>query len=128
MLNNIIIMLNNITFYYVEYQVQNKGWDIWTSLPPVGTMSQVSLIFDFATFPQSLVIIGQIIQGGDVDYIFGQYFVENVHSTEGFKKMPFLLAGWGKQGAFTIETNYCSNSFKKPNKLFEPTIFDMLLI
>ena len=32
-------------YYYVEYQVQYKGWDIWailrTSLPPVGTMSQV---------------------------------------------------------------------------------------
>ena len=45
MLKNITIMLNNITIYYVEYQVQNKGWDIWailrTSLPHVGTMSQV---------------------------------------------------------------------------------------
>ena len=56
MLKNITIMLNNITIYYVEYQVQNKGWDIWailrTSLPPVGTMSQVQPIFDFATFPK----------------------------------------------------------------------------
>ena len=45
----------------VEFQVQNKSWDIWsilwTSLPPTGTMFQVN--FDLATFPNFALIIGR---------------------------------------------------------------------
>ena len=44
--------------FHVEFPVQNKGWDIWailrTSNPPVGTISQVSPIFDLATLEGKL--------------------------------------------------------------------------
>ena len=48
----ISIIGTTLLFENVEFQAQNMGWEIWailqTSLPPVGTMSQVLPFFDFA--------------------------------------------------------------------------------